>query len=165
MDYVYYSGLGILSLMIYNKDNIINYITSLKILKYYPGQGEIVVKGRNNYFIKTDEDDIRLNYIKSPECDLLVYLFKKDIVLGETLLSLKQLEENFKDIDTYQIKNHNMGIIDDVYHTENIKKGKVYGYIKSYIRGMAYIFVIEPGVIDFKKIFKNFKNEIENYDM
>lgn len=144
-------------LNLYNK--IVNY--TIKTMYYYPGEGEIF-KVKNRCYIKYPEGNIRLNYIKLPDIDNTVGLFysagTSDIDIE---YSISEFKNKFGEEDIYLLQKYSTGIIDDVYHTKNIKKGDVYGFIKTPLEDNVYIFKLEEGIIDFEKVFKEYKNYME----
>ncbi len=150
-----------------NYDKIANYL--IKSLSYYPGEGEIYRKNNpklktNNFFIRNPEHDYRLNYIKTPSFDTSVCLFKGDIEIQDTLITNLEFFNRYGHEKKVIMQSYYMGIIDDIYHTSNFKKGKVYGYIKSLTDNNVYLFVIEEGTIDFRKVFKDYEKEIEDHE-
>jgi hypothetical protein len=157
------SFIPVVGFMVINYDKIANYV--IKSLYYSPGEGEIYKKGKNNFYIRNPEHDYRLNYIKTPSFDMSIHLFKKDIVVEDSSITFPDFVIKYGTEKTLRMENHYMGIIDDIYHTSNFKKGRVYGYIRSLTDDMIYIFVIEEGPIDFRKIFIDYEKEFNEYEI
>ena len=155
--YLFFSFVPLAAFAVYNYKLISNYV--IKSLIYSPGEGEIIKKGKNKYYVKTPDYDFLLNYIKTPSFDMSVHFFKKDIEFEDKLISIEKFKEMFEKKESVRLQNHYMGIIDDIYHTSNFKKGKVFGYISSIMEDKIYLFVIEEGVIDFRNIFKEYEKE------
>ena len=154
------------TLAIINYKNIVNY--AIKSLQYFPGEGEIYKKSNpktkvTNYYIKNPDHHFRLNYIKSPFFDMVIGFFKKDINIKHNMMVTRDyFDTNYKEEPNYQIKNYGMGFIDDVYETKNIKKGNLYGYVKCLTEDKVYLFIVEPGKIDFNILFKEYEDELLN---
>lgn len=153
-------AIGLSSIITYNYKSITNY--ALKILEYYPGEGEIYKK-RKNYFIKNPERDLRLNYIKMPCFDINVYYFKniKAIKPQVGRIDKSIFYSIYEDVNFYKLRNKGTGIIEDVYYTNNLTDGDLYGYISSYTEEDIYIFKIEKGIIDLKKVFEEYLEEFD----
>ena len=131
-------------------------IIHLKFLEYNPGEGEIYKK-RKEYYIRTPETDIRLNYHKTPFFDINIYYFKNNAILETGKISKADFIEKYKDLVVYKLLNVGMGVVDDVYYTKNLSKGDLYGYISSYTEDSIYIFKIEKGIIDLNLVFNEYK--------
>lgn len=154
----------ITTLVVLNYQNIANYV--IKSLHYSPGEGEIYKKSNpktkvKNYYIKNPEHHFRLNYVKSPFFDMNMGFYKKDIDIKDSMMvSRDYFETKYKDEEYYKLVNYGMGFIDDVYETKNIKKGKLYGFMKCLTEDKVYLFVIEAGKIDLHQLFKDYENEL-----
>jgi len=135
-------------------NHLVNY--TFKAMYYYPGEGEIF-KIKNNCYIKHPGINLRLNLIRLPDIDNMVGLFYDDVEIKEENLTFEEFDKIYKDKDFYTLYKYSTGVINDVYHTKNIKKGKVFGFIKSPLDDDVYMFKIEEGLIDFEKIFEDYK--------
>lgn len=156
-------AIGIMGFAVYNCVAITN--CCIRFLLYSPGQGEIYKKNNpylktTNYYIRNPEHDFRLNYVKTPCFDMDVGFFLSNIKFENKFISTKQFEEKYSKEKVYKLKNHGMGVINDIYHTNNIKKGQLYGFINIMTEDQIYIFIIEEGHVDIKSIFDQYEEEL-----
>lgn len=134
--------------------SIFNY--AIKFLDNRPGQGEILKK-RRDYFIKTKNENIKLNYIRSPTFDINVsyFLDVDDLIIGK--YPKEEFLEKTKNLRRYNLMLKGTGVIEDVYRTTKIKKGSLYGYVDSFTEDSIYVFEIKEGMIDLRKVFNEFE--------
>lgn len=166
MDY-YYTGIlvPIVGLVIYNISSITNYV--IKALNYAPGEGEIYKKVNprlktTNYFIKNPDHGYRLNYLKKPNFDMSVYYFADNLDFEDNFfIHQDDFCKKYGKMQKIRLPEHGMGIIEDVYYTENFKRGPIYGCITSLTEDMIFMFKINEGQIDLKNIFYTYETEIE----
>ena len=144
---------GIIATVAYNYKQISNY--AIKLLEFYPGEGE-VFKQRKDYYVRTPEVDIRLNYYKTPSFDINVCYFKTDETLATGKIDRESFVENYGNLKIYRLLNKGLGVIEDVYKTKNLVEGDLYGYISSYTEDDVYVFKIEEGLIDLDLVFEEY---------
>lgn len=168
-NYILYSGAfftPIAVVLSYNFNKIYDYL--IKSLQYWPGEGEIYKKNNLKtkatcYYIRNPDRDIRLNYVKSPYFDMNIAIFKKDIdIKNQMFVSKDYFDVKYAQEEKIIVPNQGMGFIDDIYHTRNIKKGKLYGYIRCLTEDKVFMFIVEEGNFDLKIIFKDYEDEILN---
>ena len=164
MDYFYpLAVVGITGFVTYNFLHIVNY--AIKAMLYSPGEGEIYKKFNpylktNNYFIKSPDRNFRLNYVKTPCFDVDVGFFVKNIKYDDVFMDNDVFEEKFSGEKIYNLHSYGMGVIEDVYHTKNIKRGNLYGFIKMLTEEEVYLFEIEEGPIDLVKVFEQYEEDL-----
>ena len=164
MDYFFPTlTLATLGVVTYNCEAIINYF--IKFLLYYPGEGEIFKKVNpkikvNSYHIRSPEHNFRLNYEKTPFIDLDVSFFINDIEYQDVFIERSEFEKKYGREKIYKLPAYGMGVINDVYYTKNIKKGKLYGFIEMLTDDTIYMFDVEEGIIDLKDIFLRYEEEV-----
>lgn len=147
---------------------IVNY--AIDSLMYSPGEGKIYsvmnpLTKRKQVYIKTPGDHFRLNFIKTPSLDMSVHLFKNNIELdADKLMTRDVFNGLYKFYPAITLTEHSLGIIDDVYHTRNIKRGDVYGYISSITEDMIFVFKIREGAINFEDIFERYEFVLEEFE-
>jgi len=158
-----------IGLTLFNFRKISYFFTNyfINYLCYKPGVGNICMKNYpsekfTKYCVEVEDFELKLNYIKLPSLDTNVYFFKGDIKYDDKLMDHNDFLNNYGSLEIICPKTHGLGIIEDNYHTANIKKGKLYGYLEDLIEYEHYIFEIEEGPIDLRKVFKEYEDFLGN---
>ena len=147
---------------------VINY--GINLMLYKPGEGKLYTEfnpftKRKQIYIKNPERDIRLNFIKTPSLDMSVYIFEENVYwTANRLINKDEFQLRYNNNSVIKLREHALGIIDDVYHTRNIKKGYLYGYISSMTEDLIYVFRIDEGLVNFHKIFEDYEFLLDEYD-
>jgi len=154
-----------LTLVIFEREKLWKYIC------YSPGYGK--VEGSRNrktkkyeLFVDSDIGKIKIPTFHSPIApEIDIYLYTNPEINHKTGILSQQEFSKFPKIDYQEIKKEGNFFILPIIHTSENKKNKVSGWIRCLTSFHVYVFTVEDGFIDYKKLVLDYLEELENENL